>query len=162
MIFMTEKEWKMVSELLVNGDVKGLVRELSWRTYDVDEETMKQIQQLVEKNKTKTVCKDTVASVSYVAILADDLEKQKHLIAWRFLHKVSHIMEINTMWCGNWKEARLLAVEAFKVAGYDPSKYDFDVIDKTAYGFIRVVVKVKEPDIPEGYTLADGRIVDKK
>lgn len=162
MVFMTDKEWNMVSELLVNGDVKGLVRELPWRTYDVDEETMKQIQQLVEKRK-KTVGKDTVASVSDVARLADELEQQKHLIAWRFLHKIPHIMDVNRIWCGNWNEAqaRSLAVEAFKVAGYDPNKYDFDVRAKTANGF-RVVVTVKEPDIPEGYTLADGRIVDKE
>lgn len=46
-------------------------------------------------------------------------------------------------WCGNWKDARFLAVEAFKVAGYDPSKYNFDVKAKTDDGF-RVVVTVKD------------------
>lgn len=91
----------------------------------------------------KTVGKDTVAPGSDVAILADELEKQKHLIAWRFFHKTSHIMEINPMWCGNWKDARSLAVEAFKVAGYDPSKYNFDVKAKTDDGF-RVVVTVND------------------
>lgn len=86
------------------------------------------------RNRTY-VEEDTVAPGSDVAILADELETQKHLIAWRFLHKTPHIMEISPMWCCNRKDARFLAVEAFEVAGYDPSKYDFDVKAKTDGGF---------------------------
>ena len=90
----------------------------------------------------KTVNSTDESSVeSPVAILADEIEQQKHRIAWSFFHGYDHRVVIDPVWCNNWKDARFIAVKAFKLAGYNPDKYDFDVKASTDGGFIVIVTE---------------------
>lgn len=78
---------------------------------------------------------------SFIVMMADKLERHKHEIDYTFFHKKPYYMAISPTSChGNWKDARFIAVETFKAAGYDPSKYNFDV-EATNDGSFIVTIK---------------------
>lgn len=82
---------------------------------------------------------------TFIAKMADKLEQSRHEINDTFIHRRPYYMVISPTACyGNWKDALFIANQIFKLAGYNPDKYNFDVeFDEYSADFV-ITITVKE------------------
>lgn len=82
---------------------------------------------------------------SFVAEMADKIEQRKHQINDCFFHKKPYYMYLSRTVCyGKEKDALFIAKQSFKLAGYDPDKYNFDAGAREYYPDMEITITVKD------------------